>query len=676
MYVCLNRSIFTLIISLIATPLFSQHSGNYCLFNGEDSWIEVIDNNTLDFNNQVTIDAWIYLCDLNDHYMIVSKNHCYGNRLSYYFSVNRGKLIWRWSDNGVCTGGNEFSTYDNVVKKNTWTHVAVSVSSSSIEMFVNGNAVDGRLTSGYYSSIFITNVPLKIGVYQKINSDHGNFFPGKMDNLRIWNKKLSGAEINNIYNNQIEGLQNNLVLYMDMDDVSSNIVHNKSNMGNINDGAIVGNPWFINKFEFEIGSDTSACEGNPIHINIDHHQDAGILWNTGHTSFNYTISSEGSYWAKYSLGKCDLYDTLKVDFVHLFNDLIPDTVLCNNDFVRIEVPEEYKIFSWYDNTTNTYKDIATSGSYWINSYEDQCYTIDSFKVVQKAIPKIELGNDISVCSDEVVTITVKSATENFTWNDGKEAVVRVISSSGNYWVKSENECGSSIDSISVYIQQKVNPDLLKDTIVCQERIILGVPNPYKPNFQWYDNTQAGQHEITQSGSYWIQFKDELCIIRDYINVSFLEMPSVALREEELLLCKNEVYQLQLDPIVNGEFFWSDSTRELNRTISEAGTYIISVRNECGVAKDTLEVEIKNLGEVFIPNVITSNEDGLNDRLILDPKFTNVELDIYNRYGRLVFRSQDYNNDFSGENISSGMYYYLLKDGCTKDEFKGWLHVIR
>jgi len=270
MYVCLNRTIYTLIISFIATPLFSQHSGNYCLFNGEDSWIEVIDNNTLDFNNQV-IDAWIYLCDLNDHYMIVSKNHCYGNRLSYYFSVNRGKLIWRWSDNGVCVGGNEFSTYDNVVKKDTWTHVAVSVSSSSIEMFVNGNAVNGRLTAGYYSSIYQTNVPLKIGVYQRINSDHGNFFPGKMDNLRIWNKKLSGAEINNIYNNQIEGLQNNLVLYMDMDDVSSNIVHNKSNTGNINDGVIIGSPWFINKLEFEIGSDTSTCEGNPINFNIDDH---------------------------------------------------------------------------------------------------------------------------------------------------------------------------------------------------------------------------------------------------------------------------------------------------------------------------------------------------------------------------------------------------------------------
>ena len=78
------------------------------------------------------------------------------------------------------------------------------------------------------------------------------------------------------------------------------------------------------------------------------HLNAKLLWSTGHTSFNYTISSEGSYWAKYSLGKCDLYDTVKVDFAHLFNDLIPDTVICNNNMVKIEVPEEYKDFTWYD----------------------------------------------------------------------------------------------------------------------------------------------------------------------------------------------------------------------------------------------------------------------------------------------------------------------------------------
>jgi len=669
-----------LLILLFSTSLsIAQRSGNFCLFNGNGSWIEVKDNNSLDFTNQVSMDAWVYLCDLDDNYIIASKNHCLEDRFSYYFSVNRGKLFWRWSSDGVCDNGIVYSSNSIVIKKNTWTHVAVSVSSTGIEMFINGSQVSGNLSGGSYSNIYTTNVPLKIGVYQRINNDHAHFFPGKMDNLRIWNKKLSSTEIQSIYQNKLENLQDNLVLYIDMEDVSGGLVRNRAKNGSINDGDVVGRVWFIDNFEFDIGSDTLSCEGNPLSLTIEHHQDASILWNTGHTTFNYTVSSEGTYWAKYSLGKCELYDTLNIGFEQLHNNLIPDTVICEAESVILEAPKEYTSFSWFDNSVDEYKLIDKSGMYWIENYENDCSVIDYFNVEFDVAPVISLGEDINVCSDEIVSVEVKSNLDDFIWNDGRLDNNRIINKSGTFWVKAENYCGTSVDTIGIYIQSKDNPDLIKDTIVCENKFILEVPDFYKPNYTWYNNSKSSQQEILSSGSYWIQFQDDLCIIKDSFQVSFSSAPTFNLAENEIFLCKDEVYEVFLEPNLEANktnAFWSDSVLTANRKIEHPGFYVLTISNACGSDQDSLEVKLKSLGNVFIPNVITSNGDKFNEYFLIDPKFSNARFELYDRLGTLVFKSDNYENSFSGINLSSSVYYYLLQDGCTQDSFKGWLQLIR
>ena len=84
---------------------------------------------------------------------------------------------------------------------------------------------------------------------------------------------------------------------------------------------------------------------------------------------------------------------------------------------------------------------------------------------------------------------------------------------------------------------------------------------------------------------------------------------------------------------------------------------------------------------FIPNVITPNGDRKNDEFVIKGlgKFKSNEIVIFNRYGDHVFQKKGYENDWSGEGLVAGTYFYILSVvdiNGNPTEFKGWIQLIR
>ena len=111
---------------------------------------------------------------------------------------------------------------------------------------------------------------------------------------------------------------------------------------------------------------------------------------------------------------------------------------------------------------------------------------------------------------------------------------------------------------------------------------------------------------------------------------------------------------------------------------ESATRWIKVRGEfSGQAMTTAQVRSRqqdidptnnedqatvNIITLFVPNVITPNGDGKNDtfEIIGLDAFKRNKLIVFNRFGNEVYKSIDYRNDWSGENLNEGTYFYYLE----------------
>ncbi len=97
---------------------------------------------------------------------------------------------------------------------------------------------------------------------------------------------------------------------------------------------------------------------------------------------------------------------------------------------------------------------------------------------------------------------------------------------------------------------------------------------------------------------------------------------------------------------------------------------------CPLLSDTLAVFAE---EFFVPSAFSPNQDGINDyfEILGLENAERKELTIFNRWGKQIYYSNDYQNDWDGtihgSSIAEGVYYYILnlynERGTT--DFKGY-----
>jgi gliding motility-associated-like protein len=92
--------------------------------------------------------------------------------------------------------------------------------------------------------------------------------------------------------------------------------------------------------------------------------------------------------------------------------------------------------------------------------------------------------------------------------------------------------------------------------------------------------------------------------------------------------------------------------------------------DCPSMCDTALVKIRIFPYLHIPDIITPNNDGVNDGLVMDGigRFPENKLFIYNRWGRLIYEQENYQNDWEGtwkgKPLPNGTYYYVFNNRDT------------
>jgi len=84
-------------------------------------------------------------------------------------------------------------------------------------------------------------------------------------------------------------------------------------------------------------------------------------------------------------------------------------------------------------------------------------------------------------------------------------------------------------------------------------------------------------------------------------------------------------------------------------------------------------------EIEIPNIITPNGDGVNDKFVIKniERVESSTLRIYNRWGTKIYEASPYKNDWDGEGAPDGVYYYELdyKTYFREDKANGTVTIL-
>ena len=158
-----------------------------------------------------------------------------------------------------------------------------------------------------------------------------------------------------------------------------------------------------------------------------------------------------------------------------------------------------------------------------------------------------------------------------------------------------------------------------------------------------------------------------------INVEdYLERPTIvkAACDKSLSILGGENIEWFLNGILIPEF--------TGTTITDvtAGVYKVRIHNSC-YSQESSEVSVHpkaDAEELYFPNVITPNDDHKNDSFLLDESLLDSRLRIFNRWGDIIYETNAYQNSWTGENVSSGVYFYCLENPCYSKPFKGNIHV--
>jgi hypothetical protein len=191
--------------------------------------------------------------------------------------------------------------------------------------------------------------------------------------------------------------------------------------------------------------------------------------------------------------------------------------------------------------------------------------------------------------------------------------------------------------------------------------------------------------------------DLQCTVTDNIQLITPETPgSVTFTTDSVCLSEQIFLNAPfIDPAYSYQWFLSD-TIVPNATLevyspwagvpNEQFMYSVEITEAiCGFSAVT-DYGVTSLPcEVFLPNIVLLNGTLDNQTLNFGDAlfyYANARVEVFNRWGDLVYESADYKNDWSPTDLSDGVYYYVLvvttPTGKIENDpgYKGYFNLLR
>lgn len=616
---------------------------------------------------------------------------------------------------------------------------AVIKTGNDIQLYVNGSNVGGAytgLSTEPMASNFPNDVA-KIGALFTNSTQHR--YKGIIDELRFWNRALTEYEIRVTMCQRLKGDESGLIGYWNFDETEGDQLKDlsprgydgtlKGNPGRIFSGAPLGDEsvflyttsWggkTLSKNGLTISNISANVKGAHIYtVNHIPSQTGGLevselqipyygvflADNGGSNTFDLAFgegvacqyferkdNSESNWYPSevFSgiIGRIEIIPTGQEANEPLEVNLGPDVILCDAETYELQAHQqpEGKTFFWSTGATTPAITVSTSGIFSVMVQSDCQLEKDTIQVYfMETPPDFSLGEDELMCDFEprMLSPDLENTGFSFTWQDGSKEPSFYAEAFGTFILKLQNACGTSVDSINlIEIQEAdLNVSLGQDVTLCDQTSheLNGHPDHSGKTFLWSTGHTSPAITVTSSGDFWVEVSGQCNLERDTVHVAFFKTPPVFSLGVDELLCEFEPRTLSVDVASQDfRFFWQDDSDESSFIADDFGTYWVRVENACGVSTDTITFTKKVFTDLDTYNFISpDNQDDRNQFFTVDERLVGATLSVYNRWGKPVFQSSGYQNNWDGDDLPSGVYFYTIQDPCI-DPLKGTLTIMR
>lgn len=290
--------------------------------------------------------------------------------------------------------------------------------------------------------------------------------------------------------------------------------------------------------------------------------------------------------------------------------------------------------------------------------EQECFVPDSLSNA--------LANDIEWTITDPFGEKVKIEEESFNYCFNKAGTYNIEQ---KIWVLG---CSDIFSRKIEVLEKDFNLSLGKDSIPCKEESICLTPTSERTlkTFEWSTGDTSRILETSFSGTFGLTASDGFCsqstsvhitFIEDIINGSAFELPN------DTLICIDEFpYLLRPNSEFTNQFFLENTSPDSLLIINNPGTYEVKTLIEGCEFKKAIRIDSDDCKpDIYIPNVFSPNNDGINDTFIpLGNEIEPIRLQIYNRWGGKIFESSDansgWNGTFNNKPADQGIYLFQFE----------------
>lgn len=395
------------------------------------------------------------------------------------------------------------------------------------------------------------------------------------------------------------------------------------------------------------------------------------------TSMNYIVYAMPNSPTTLGYGYYYMDDVCVFNMSSAGNVTVHDTAICDQSTSAVLYGKpNMQNYLWDDGTTTINRTITSTGTYWVKSLGECEAWVDTFHVnALGMLQPPQLGNDTSLCFGKSCILNAQSPVyTSYLWNTGETTPQITANTTGRYFVTVGSDCGVFSDSIDIKVKPEVPMPRGLDTTLCTgagNSIMLPITGH---QLLWHLTPgDAGTNkqppvDASQAGSYAFfltQTEDGCESNAAVVTVNVLNTPTVTLPEDTALCMGQKITLGKMQDGVN--YLWNTGAAECCISVQDNGTYHLRAFNYCGNAEAETEVMFSDCEHcIWTANAFTPNSDGLNDEFVVENlcPISTFQLRIYNRFGQLVFSSNNiskrWDGTYLGKPCDASTYFYYLE----------------